>query len=179
MTEEWKDIKGYEGMYQVSNLGRTRSISRDGEQRHYSGKMSHYTYRGRVLRQNYSRHYPTVGLHRNGKQDTRTVHRLVAEHFLSNEENLPEINHKDANPRNNRVDNLEWCTQKYNIQYAYDNGTKIPPHMRKVAQCTEEWEIIRVWDSIAEACRGTHCKNVMKVCKGEREHAGGYRWKYM
>lgn len=179
MTEEWRPIKGYEGYYEVSNQGRVRSITHEGLQRNRHGGESRYIYPGKIIRPNNSRIYPSVTLNKAGSAKTFKIHRLVAIHFLPAEEGKPQINHKDANPKNNDADNLEWCTQSYNIQYAYDNKTKIPPHMRVVGQYTDDWQLVKTWRSVAEACRGTRCKNIAKVCNGEREHAGGYRWKYL
>ena len=112
-SEEWRDIKGFEGLYQVSNLGRVKSLPK-------------YTY---------SKGYPQLRKERilNPRGTGRTrkylavkfndghqykVHRLVAEAFIPNPDNLPLINHKDENPLNNRVDNLEWCTNAYNVKYS-------------------------------------------------------------
>ena len=101
ITEEiWKDVVGYEGYYQVSNMGRV-----------YSFKTN------KILKQSVARGYLQVGLLDNGKQKTGIVHRLVAEAFLPNENNYPCVNHKDENRKNNNVSNLEWCTHEYNNNY--------------------------------------------------------------
>ena len=101
MNEIWKDIKDFEGLYQVSNLGNVKSFSR-GEH---------------LLRLNGGRKYIQVILCKEGKTYARLVHRLVAEAFIANPNNLPCINHKDENPKNNRADNLEWCSYQYNNVY--------------------------------------------------------------
>lgn len=178
-VEIWKDIKGYEGYYQVSNLGRVRSLDRVCYQRHYSGVMSRHYRKGRIIKGSARGGRKTVLLAKNGEEKTFPVSRLVALHFIPNPNNYPVINRLDANTMNNRADNLEWCTQSHNIQYAYDNGTKIPPHMRKVKQYDLNGNYIRTWDSMAEAarsCKG-HC-NIYKVCIGKRNQAGGYKWEY-
>lgn len=114
MKEEWRDIKGYEGLYQVSNLGRVKSLVRNtGNQ---FGKEE-YILKSRTKNHNYLE----VALSKNGNKKFYTIHRLVALHFIPNPNNYPVINHKDENPRNNRVDNLEWCTIEYNNYYGSHN----------------------------------------------------------
>lgn len=110
MTEIWKDIKDYEGLYQVSNYGRVRSLDRcDNMGRFMDGHILSIGDNGNG--------YKHVGLSKNGLQKTEYVHRLVAKSFIPNPNNLPQVNHKDENPNNNCVDNLEWCTNKYNNNY--------------------------------------------------------------
>lgn len=101
-NEIWKDIEGYEGLYQISNKGRVKS---------FHGK-------GRIMKLGtHPLGYKLATLTKDGEQNTKQVHRLVAQAFIPNPENLPVINHKDENPSNNNVKNLEWCTQKYNLNY--------------------------------------------------------------
>ena len=112
--EIWKTINGYEGLYEVSNLGRVRSLDRCVK---YSNGQTHI-HRGRILVPGISKTgYMQVCLCKNGKMKHPLVHRLVADAFLENPGNLPQINHKDENPSNNVVENLEWCTPDYNLHY--------------------------------------------------------------
>jgi len=114
--EIWKDIEGYEGLYQVSNLGRVRSLDRVDTNKHYR--------KGRVIAYSMSSSglgYRQVSLWRDGKRDNRLVHRLVASTFLDNHDNLPQVNHKDECKENNTVSNLEWCSARYNVMYATRN----------------------------------------------------------
>ena len=110
MTEEWRFIKGYEGIYEVSNHGIVRSVTRklpDGRTR-----------KGIVLRPYIDEDgYKHVSLCKNGKMKHFIVHRLVAESFVDNPMNLPQVNHKDETKDNNRYDNLEWCDVSYNLSY--------------------------------------------------------------
>lgn len=123
MIEEWRDIKGYEGFYQVSNLGRVRSLDRYKNQVSKRGRIYPAFCPGRILKQTYRGNYLRVNLYHlsgNGisyNGESFSVHRLVAEAFIPNPNNLPCINHKDENKENNCVDNLEWCTYKYNSNY--------------------------------------------------------------
>lgn len=114
MIEEWRDIEGYEGLYQVSNLGRVKSLARTAIDRR---GIPHYV-NERILKQAFDKDgYCLVGLHKDRKIKSGKVHRLVASAFIDNPHNLPEVNHKDENKSNNNVENLEWCTPKYNINY--------------------------------------------------------------
>lgn len=121
MLEIWKDIKGYEGLYQVSNLGRIKSLERTIEV-----KTKHSTCRTikeRILKPEKckSTQYLYVNLNKFGNVKHCTVHRLVAEAFIPNPDNLPQINHLDENRSNNCADNLEWCTNKHNCNYGKHN----------------------------------------------------------
>lgn len=150
MIEEWRDIKGYEGIYQVSSLGRVKSCERDVHFIKNTG--THFTkhYKERILSPNLSTPgYLTVMLYRDNrdggpKQSKRLqIHILVAQAFIPNPDNLPQINHIDENKTNNIVSNLEWCTRKYNMNYGTlpsrirnkNKGKKITDEMReKISQ---------------------------------------------
>lgn len=112
MKEVWKDIQGYEGLYQISSLGRVKAFPRPipgaYKNREFIKKTSHDNYG-----------YPIVGLSKNGKSKTFTIHRLVAKAFIPNPDCLKEVNHKDENKDNNCEDNLEWCTTQYNLTYGH------------------------------------------------------------
>ena len=120
---------------------------------------------------------------KDGKQKRYYIHRLVAETFISNPDNLPEVNHKDENKVNNAADNLEWCNHLYNSNY----GTRVKkehishinhPKLSKRVMCVETGII---YDSAHEANRQTNANmvNICRVCRGERNTAGGYHWKYV
>lgn len=123
MTEIWKAVKGYEGLYEVSNLGNVRSLDRP-----FKNKQGIAIRKGRILTPFYEEQkgYYQVRLSKDGKNKTHRIHRLVASAFLDNPHNYTDVNHKDEVKTNNNVDNLEWCTRKYNNNY----GTK-PERTRK------------------------------------------------
>lgn len=119
--EIWNHVNGYKGLYEVSNLGRVWSVARWRK----NGENSGYWQQGRILKQTYTTTgYLKVELYKNKKRKTLKVHRLVAEAFISNTDNKPNINHKDGNPLNNKAENLEWCTQQENIMHALKTGLR-------------------------------------------------------
>lgn len=140
MEEVWKDINGYEGLYQVSNCGRIRSLDRyDSMGRFRKGIIKADTHNG------YG--YRNVMLSKDGRSETLYVHRLVALAFIPNDNNLPQVNHKDENKENNHVDNLEWCTNEYNSNYGNHNeklskahtGKKLSEeHKKSIGKSTKE-----------------------------------------
>lgn len=131
MKEIWEDVKGYEDLYQVSNIGRVRSKDR---MRHVG--HGHYGLKkGRILKpykmksREYG-YYLQVTLCRNNKHTKHLIHRLVAQAFIENHDNKPCVNHIDGDKANNRVDNLEWCTFSDNNQHAYDTKLKKPYYQK-------------------------------------------------
>lgn len=168
--EYWKPVVGYEGHYQVSNFGRVKSIK--------FGKEI-------ILKQKQSMDgYYSVNLSKNGIVKTYLVHRLVAEAFIDNPNNLPQINHKDENKTNNNVDNLEWCSYSYNINYGTArermtekmiNGKLSKP----VLQYDLQGNFIREWESTMECERnGYNNTCISKCCRGERKTHKGFIWRY-
>ena len=169
VNEIWKDVVGFEGKYQVSNLGNVKSLNY-----HNSGKeklmKSHDNGRG----------YLYVMLWKNGEYKHKKVHRLVAEAFIDNPYNLPEINHKDEDKTNNRVENLEWCTHEYNCNFGTRNervGKKTAERLSKPVLCVETGFL---FDSTHDAERktGIFQQNISKCCKGKRKTAGSFHWRY-
>lgn len=118
MKEIWKDIESYEGMYQVSSLGRVKSLSRRCST-HWGTRLVPE----KLLCPNVKEAgYLCLDLHKDGKSKEFSIHRLVAQAFIPNPNNLPEVNHKDGDKQNNCVDNLEWCTNLDNVRHAIQNG---------------------------------------------------------
>lgn len=178
LNEIWKDYT-YEGKtyYKVSNYGRCKSITRT--RLLFNGVPCVQV--GKIIKASKdNKGYYSYHLSHDGKRVVQRVHRLVALCFIPNPDNLPFINHKDENPSNNRVDNLEWCSHEYNINY----GTRTERARKSVSKSIEQFDLdgnyIKTWESLAEASktlnisRGTLCsclKGIIKSC-------GGYQWKY-
>ena len=160
MEEQWLDIIGYEG-YQVSNLGRVKSLG------------NYKTRKEKILKQCIDKDgYLQVQLCKNGKIKTFKVHRLVAQAFIPNPDNLPQVNHKDENKENNIVSNLEWCTQQYNSEYSF---------AKPILQIDKDTnEIIREWASARQVERelGIDDSSIIKCCKGKLKTARGSKWRY-
>ncbi len=159
--EIWKDVVGYEGLYQVSNLGR---IKRNNK----------------YLKQNIRVGYFAVNLCKNGKYKTKQVHRLVAQEFIPNKYNLPQVNHIDGNKRNNIVSNLEWITPSGNIKHAIKIGIKTFDSISLKIKQIKDGVVINTYNSINELERlfGYGSSNICKALKGKIKKAYGYEWKY-
>lgn len=181
MEEIWKNIQGYEGLYQVSNLGRIKSLN-------YNHKNIE-----KILKYGIDTSgYKVVNLWKDGKGKTKTIHRLVAIHFISNPNNYPVINHIDENKQNNNITNLEWCTYKYNINYSSRDGHAISERMKnnnnaikKKVKCITTGE---VFDAVIEAARKYNIdrSSISKACKGKMKYTGKHpitkeelRWEYV
>lgn len=125
MEEIWKDIEGYEGLYQVSNLGRIKSLGRTIERIGQKGKSFKRTYPVKILKFGKDpKGYYRTSLALNGVNTTVKIHRIVAQAFIPNPNKLPQVNHIDGNKENNRVDNLEWCDNQENQDHAWKNGLR-------------------------------------------------------
>ena len=166
MKEIFKDIKHYEGLYQVSNLGRVYSIRNN-----------------KILKPKLNKcGYLSVNLKYKGSHVTKSIHRLVAQTFIENPYNFPQVNHKDEDKTNNCVDNLEWCTAKYNINY----GTcreRTAQHFRKpVLMFDLNNNFIKEFNSVAEASSyvNGNSGNIIGCCLMYEHYnsAYGYKWKY-
>ena len=166
--EEWRDIKGYEGKYQISNYGRVRSLSKKIRTRNSK--------EGIMVTSVDSYGYKNVTLSRK----THKVHRLVAVAFIENIHQYPCVNHKDENKENNRVDNLEWCSYKYNSNYGTRNKRISQNGGRKIVQMDLEGNDIRIWDSIAQAANyfGVKRTTICGCCAGRQHTSCGYKWRY-
>ena len=173
--EQWKEISGYEGCYEVSNHGKVRSMSHKVRTK---GNVQR-TSPGRILVQKNSNNgYKQVQLSKNGKGKWIGVHRLVAYAFCDGWFENAVVNHKDENPKNNRADNLEWVTQSYNCKYGHRNDTMIEQRSRKVEGIIGN--VIVSYDSIQSAARitGVSAAHICQCCKGDRRMAGGVKWRY-
>lgn len=180
-TEIWKDIKGYEGLYQVSNFGRIKSLSRTMNNR-FGGEAQ---LKERIRKLYKYQGYFRVALCKNCIQKSYNVHRLVAQAFIPNPDNLPIINHKDENPSNNHVENLEWCTHQYNNCYGTVRERlskaqlNCPSKSKTVYQYDLHYNLIKVWPSAAECRRsGFSQGHICACCRGERKTHKGFHWSY-
>lgn len=173
--EIWKPIKGYEGHYEVSNMGRVRSYK--------NNKYGLSTIPKDLKPTKMKIGYLFVTLSKDGKHKMKKIHRLVAEAFIPNPEGLPCVNHRDEVKTNNTISNLEWCTQKYNLEYSniYEKAIGTNISQRKIIlQLTKDGDFIREFESIIEAYRqtGVNYQNISACCNGKRKSAGGYVWKF-
>lgn len=162
-SEEWKPVVGYEGLYEVSSMGRVKNVKT-----------------GRILKtwNNGSSAYTKVELSRDGKAIAFLVHRLVAKAFIPNPENLSDVNHKDEVKTNNSVDNLEWMSHKDNSNY----GTRNERVSKPVSQVDKKTGvIIAIYPSQKKAEEETGVKKsgISSVCRGIHKSAGGYYWSFV
>ena len=189
-AEQWKDVEGYEGLYQISSYGRVRSLPRKGTD-------------GRTIRDSLGNSgYLQTHLCKNGKSKTIMVHRLVARHFVENPDNLPEVNHIDEDKTNNHASNLEWCTRIQNVKHGTGVERMAMAHdykrsaiksaanhnykevARKEAkpllQFDKDGNLVKRWESLRAAGRalGVSCGNISAACNGKQETSYGFIWRY-
>jgi hypothetical protein len=175
IQEIWKDVVGYEGYYQISNLGRVKSLPRTNSK-----------YPETILKQWYIRKgYLQCQLSVNNIKKAFYVHRLVAIAFIHNPDNLPYINHKDEIKSNNNASNLEWCTNIYNINYGtgkirgLNSRIKNGFRSRPILQFSMDGKFIKEFSSISEANRcGFPQSSICRCCNGLYPNAAGFKWEY-
>lgn len=174
MEEKWKDIEGYEGIYQVSNLGNVRSLYFKNNKY----KIDRIKERSKTLDK---KGYLRVILCKDGKIKNFQVHRLVAQAFIPNPNNYNEVNHKDENPSNNRVDNLEWCTHKYNMNYGSIREKINKKKRKKIIQYDLNGNFIKKWESIIDIERMLNISSqcIFYACKNKTKNTKGYIWRYV
>lgn len=170
MKEIWKDIEGYEGLYQASNLGRVRSLShdvlcKDGSVKHFCGKvLSFVQTRGGYL---------SIFLCKDGCPKSYRVNRVVAKLFVPNPHNKPHVDHIDGCRTNNCATNLRWVTHTENM-----NNPNTKYKKAKTVFQIKDGVVINIYKSAVDARRATGIIHVQSVCAGDRRSAGGYVWKY-
>ena len=161
--EIWKPVRNYEGLYEVSNMGRVKSLNykRTGKEK--------------ILKP-YGNGYLQVQLWKDGNREQPLVHVLVATAFLENTDNLPEVNHKDEDKTNNCVENLEYCSKLYNCNY----GTRNKKISKPVFSVDKKSGLIMWWQSAheAERCTGIANGNIIKCCQGKLKSVGNHYWFY-
>lgn len=186
MEEIWKDVVGYENLYQVSNLGRIKSLEK------YDGRGWHRKEKFKKIHKNKGG-YLVVELVKNKIKNKYLVHRLVAQAFIPNPENYPCVNHKNETRNDNRVENLEWCTQKYNCNYGNAQKKRIEhtdfkkrkvnpitaeKNSRKTAMYSLDNKLIRVFKSREEAKKyGFEPSCISECVNGKLKTHKGYIWK--
>ena len=185
--EIWRPIIGYEGLYEVSNMGRFRKLGNNGDIRYLKATKNNFG-------------YYTIGLWKDKKVRQFRISRLIAETFIPNPENKPYVDHIDTNKANNNVCNLRWvtpaensnnnisrehmvnswkCEERRKKQREINFGGR-HPRAKTVYQLAEDGTVIKVFSTASEAARELGCKsqNIVKCCTGERLRAGGYRWRH-
>ena len=176
-NENWKDVEGYEGLYQVSNLGNIKSLN--------------YLHTGKAKNMKKYFHnsgYLAVDLWKKGKGERRFVHKLVAESFIANPNNYSIVNHIDGNKLNNYASNLEWCTQQHNVQEGFKLGRKGSflgkfgeKHNRskEILQLDLYGNIIKKWSCASEVQRklGFGQANIRNCCVGRCKTSYGFIWR--
>ena len=171
--EIWKDIKGYESLYQISNTGKIKSLQRYVCSKNGSKQLIKEKIRKTSIT---TAGYEYVVLANKGKNKTLLVHRLVAETFLPNPFNLKCVNHKDENKHNNNINNLEWCTRKYNMNY-----NKLPlKKYKKVLKFNKEGCLLCIYTSLKEAAELSNLSKstISGYCNNLHKDPNGYIWKY-
>ena len=168
MEEEiWCPIKGFEGLYEVSDQGRVKSIGYGKERILSPGKLQ-------------TTGYLQVVLCKNGEKKNLLVHRLVAQTFIPNPQNMPQVNHIDENPSNNKVENLEWCDAKYNNNYGTHNQRMVEKKSKPVLQYTKSGEFVKEWKSASDVQINLNYNqsNISKCCTGKCKSAYNFIWKF-
>lgn len=189
MDEIWKDIEGYKGLYQISNLGRVKSLTRKVRCRNNKFRIVKENILSPILTK---KGYLFVNLWKNNLCKRMLIHRLVAIAFIPNPENKLEVNHIDAIKTNNNLYNLEWNTRPENTLHSYKMklreeqkknvaATNKKLKSKKVAQYNKVMELIKIFPSASEAARyyGYNQSAISECCRGMRSSIYGYIWKYM
>lgn len=183
MEERWKDVVGYEGLYQVSNLGNIRSLN-----------WQNTNIVKEMYLKKHRKGYKQIQLVKNGIKKMYLVHRLVAQSFIPNPNNYPIVNHIDENKANNIVENLEWCTNSYNVKAYTKNHPYTNTTMRKlrkgcrygiigdknIVQYTKDGNIVDIWENARtiEIKTKMSAWAISECCRNNRKSAYGYIWQY-
>ena len=173
IEEQWKPIPGYEGKYEISNYGRVKSYQYCKKQKTNERFLT-------PIRQTTG--YCFVNLYKDKKMKLVSIHRLVAESFVPNPDNLPVVNHKDESRDNNYFENLEWCTHKYNLSYGTTRKRIAEKNSKPVLQFDINGNFIKEWPSMSRAAESFGYapakSHIIDCLKGRHKTAHGYVWKY-
>lgn len=183
MEEEWKDIVGYIGRYQISNMGRVKSLYRIFKGKGSGSGSGIHRVNERILIENFDKYrYKYCILSKDAVTKTFKVHRLVALSFIPNPEDKPQVNHIDGNKSNNRLDNLEWVTASENITHANRIGlhdSNILKRSKPVNQINHNGLVIRTWKSATDCSRNGYSRECVRdCCLGKQKTHAGHRWEY-
>lgn len=189
MQEIWKDIPGYEGLYEASNQGRIRKLAYIQYKKYNNGVFGANINGKNIRAKKNNRGYWQVRLYKDGQTFNYLVHRLIAMTFIENVNIMPQVNHKDENKDNNRADNLEWCDNLYNRHYGtgiermaknHDYKKIAQVNSRPVIQFDKNGKIIKKWPSVVSASRHYGCSDssIRCCCYGKSQSTLGYIWKY-
>lgn len=184
MNEIWKDIENYEGYYQISNFGRVRSVDRYIYNTSNFGNNKVSFYKGKIMKPSKrEKGYLGICLTKQNKQQSFLIHRLVAKAFIQNPNNLPQVNHIDENKANNQVFNLEWCDNKYNVNYGncilnMSKSRINNMYNQKPVRCIETGAI---YSNSNDAQRKTnvYARNIRANCNGTYKSAGKLHWEWV
>lgn len=191
--EIWRPVVGYEGLYEVSNLGRVRSMGHYVTQNGNCGTPFTRFYKGRIIHATCtSNGYEGLTLSNGSKRENKSVHRLVAEAFIPNPNGLPQVNHKNEVRNDNRAENLEWCTVAYNVTYGHRTEKAARARSKPVLQITRGGTVVASFLSIHSAAEetGIYYRNIYAVANrtkrfdkskrgNTRKTAGGFVWVYL
>lgn len=184
--EEWRDIEGYEGLYQVSDTQKVKSLGRFEDGHYWNGEINASYYRKeKILKQKTDLNgYSVVVLYKNKKPKAHFVHDLIAKAFIPNQNNYPFIDHIDGNPSNNSINNLRWCTQKMNMNNPITRkrlvAAKTELNGRKVV-CLKNGVVVKEFPSINEAAKFFNMKtpnSIGNCLRGKAKTAYGFEWRY-
>ena len=178
MNEQWSDIYGFEGLYQISNFGQLKSVDRVVYINHPT-KPYYRNIKGRILTPNKDKDGYLVYTLTNGElEKNMKIHRLVATAFVENSYGYEQVNHIDGNKANNTVENLEWCNNLYNQIHAYKIGLKRTQPIAQVEINT--YKIIKIFPSLPSIrdSLDVDLSTIIKVCKNKRSHHKGFIWRY-
>lgn len=181
IIEWWKYINGYEGLYMVSTFGRVKSVERC---------ITYKDGRTKIIKEKILKPmlcntgYYKVGLSKNGVVKEYLIHRLVAEAFIDNPDNLPTVDHINTNRIDNRIENLRWANSEIQMSNPFTKEHLVGKHTNRkdlskpVEQYTMDMVFVAEYPSIEEAFRLTKIKHISECCLGKRKSAGGYIWVY-
>lgn len=170
MTEEWQEIRGYEGLYSISNLGRVKSHTKKSGFLHLKERIMKPAIKDNG--------YLQIDLIKSRDRKKFYVHRLVAEYFIPNPNNLPCVNHIDHNRTNNSYDNLEWCTYESNNIHSNNPDLK----GKRIGKYSKDGGLLEEFNSALEAAHSLNKprgSDILRCCKGERRYAYGFSWKFI